>query len=169
MFDPILSDQPKLLTQGPSGMTTWEKAMSRYWPESLPLHPIRPHVLFQHQDSAGTEYTAKQQWRGTLPPDSVCCTSILVLYPRLVTRSCLTPLRLLMAGKCSRVCHYFVVRRQLEALRRLCLLSKKCSTLCCLRKKCSTLCCLRSSRCTSCPTTVSGGRWASQHVVSGTQ
>ena len=36
-------------------------------------------------------------------------------------------------------------------------------------KKCSTLCCLRSSRCTSCPTTVSGGRWASQHVVGGTQ
>ena len=147
MFDPILSDQPKLLTQGPSGMTTWEKAMSRYWPESLPLHPIRPHVLFQRHNSAGTEYTENQQWHGALPPDSVCCTSILVLYPRLVTRSCLTPLRLLMAGKCSRVCHYVVVRRQLEALRRLCLLSKKCSTLCCLRKKCSTLCCLRSSRC----------------------
>ena len=159
MFDPILSDQPKLLTQGPSGITTWEKAMSRYWPESLPLHPIRPHVLFQRHGSARTEYTENQQWRGALPPDSVCCTSILVLYPRLVTRSCLTPLRLLMAGKCSRVCHYFVVRRQLEALRRLCLLSKKCST----------LCCLRSSRCTSCPTTVSGGRWASQHVVGGTQ
>ena len=94
-----------------------------------------------------------------LPPDPVCCTSILVLYPRLVTRSCLTPLRLLMAGKCSRVCHYFVVRRLLEALRRLRLLSKKCST----------PCCLRSSRCTCCPTTVSGGRWASQHVVAGTQ
>ena len=43
-------------------MTTWEKAMSRYWPESLPLHPIRPHVLFQHHASAGTEYTANQQW-----------------------------------------------------------------------------------------------------------
>ena len=36
--------------------------MSRYWPESLPLHPIRPHVLFQHHASAGTEYTANQQW-----------------------------------------------------------------------------------------------------------
>ena len=69
---------PKLLTQGPSGMTTWEKAMSRYWPESLPLHPIRPHVLFQRHGSAGTQYTENQQWRGTLPPDPVCCTSILV-------------------------------------------------------------------------------------------
>ena len=43
-------------------MTTWEKAMSRYWPESLPLHPIRPNVLFQRHGSAGTQYTANQQW-----------------------------------------------------------------------------------------------------------
>ena len=37
--------------------------MSRYWPESLPLHPIRPHVLSQRHDSAGTEYTENQQRR----------------------------------------------------------------------------------------------------------